>query len=103
MKTQSITFDLDHVDRDWQTNAKEYKFAPKSNGGVCVTVIKHFDRYFEVQFQEQNVLHTFRGVMPAPSTNPVYIDLTWREEINLFINGHVISSVRHNSARSAIV
>jgi hypothetical protein len=99
MKTQSITFDLDHADRDWQTNAKQYKFTPKSSGGVSVTVIKCFDRHFEVQFKEQHFSHTFRGVMPAPSTNPVYVDLTWDEEINLFVNGHVISSVRHKSAK----
>lgn len=98
MKTQSITFDLDHVDRDWQTNAEQYKFAPKSDGKVSVTVIKCFDRHFEVRFEAQHFSHTFRGAMPAPSTNPVYIDLTWREEINLFVNGHAISSVPYESA-----
>jgi hypothetical protein len=99
MKTQSMTFDLDHVDRDWQTNAKQYKFAPKRNGSVSVTVIKYFDCHFEVQFEEQHFSHTFRSVMPAPSTNPVYIDLTWHKEINLFLNGDVISSVPYESAK----
>jgi hypothetical protein len=52
-----------------------------------------------VQFEEQAFSHTFGGAMPAPSTYPVYIDLTWREEIDLFVNGHVINSVRHNPAK----
>ena len=99
MKTQSITFDLDHVDRDRQTNAKQYNFAPKSNGSVSVTVIKNFGRHFEVQFEEQHFSHTFRGVMPPPSTNPVYIDLTWHKEINLFVNGDLISSIPYESAK----
>src|SRR5262245_6403549 len=102
MKTQSITFDLDHVDQDWQTNAKQYTFAPKSSGSVTATVTKYFDRHFEVQFKELHFSHTFKGVLPAASTNPVYIDLTWREEINLFVNGHVISCVPYESPKPSL-